>query len=310
MGKIIYTAEEQRRMTQAMVLSLGVGFLMLLIKTYAFFLTDSAAILSDSAESIVHIFAVSFATYSMWLSHRPPDQNHIYGHDRITFFSAGFEGALIIAAALFILFQATCKIIYGFTTQNLDKGMICIAIATILNGFLGIYLIRLGRLYQSIVLEADGKHILTDCITSLGVVLALVLTRLTGWNYIDPIIALLIGVNILWTGIRLIHNSFNGLMDRTDLNLDRRIRSLLDEGCLKYEIGYHHLRHRNSGNKLLIEVHLLFPNGLSIFETHETATRIEQFISDSLTLPVEFVSHLEPKEGHDEIHCRLLGHSG
>src|ERR1700722_12285535 len=183
MGKITYTSDECRKMNRAMRLSFVIGFFMLAIKCYAYFLTGSAAILSDSAESIVHIFAVGFAAYSMWLSHKPADCDHTYGHDRITFFSAGFEGGLIIIAAIFIFYQAIQKILYGFELENLDQGMVFISIATILNGGLGFYLVHQGKRFYSLVLEADGKHILTDCITSLGVILALVLSRLTGWIY-------------------------------------------------------------------------------------------------------------------------------
>lgn len=310
MGKITYSETERRHMNRAMRLSLAVGFLMLIIKCYAFFLTGSSAIFSDAAESIVHIFAVGFAAYSMWLSHKPADRDHPYGHDRITFFSAGFEGALIMIAAIFILYQAVQKVLYGVELENLDWGMVFISSATILNGWLGLFLIRQGKKYHSLVLEADGKHILTDCITSSGVILALVLTRVTGWLYFDPIIALLIGLNILWTGIRLLHNSFNGLMDRSNLALDQQIRQVLNDATRAHEVTYHRLRHRDAGNRLMIEVHLLFPSTFSLVQAHEAATCIEQIVETRFTKPTELVTHLEPIEDHDEIHARLLGHSG
>jgi cation diffusion facilitator family transporter len=310
MGKITYTMEEKREMNRAMQLSLAAGFLMLAIKCYAYFITGSAAILSDSAESVVHVFAVGFAVYSMWLSHKPADCDHIYGHDRITFFSAGFEGGLIIVAGFFILYQAIQKIVFGFELENLNVGMVFIAIATVLNGGLGLFLLGRGRRYHSLVLEADGKHILTDCMTSLGVILALILYRITGWIYFDPLIAILIALNILWTGAQLLYNAFHGLMDRTDSTLDLRIRQLLNEAAKKYQISYHNLRHRNAGNRLMIEVHLLFPKDFSIFMAHELATYIEQEVESGFEKPTELITHLEPIEGHDEIHTRLLGHEG
>lgn len=310
MGKIIYSPEERKRMNRAMRLSLAVGFLMLVIKCYAYFLTGSTAILSDSTESVIHVFAVGFAVYSMWLSHKPADRDHTYGHDRITFFSAGFEGGMIIIAALFIIYQAIQKILYGFELENLDLGVLIIAFATALNGGLGFYLVREGKRFHSLVLEADGKHILTDCVTSLGVIIALILTYVTGWIYFDPIIALLIGLNILWTGVKLLHKAFHGLMDRTDPALDLKIRRFLTEAVKKYQVRYHNVRHRNAGNRLLIEVHLLFPNDFSISEAHEVATNIESSIEMEFEKPTELVTHLEPIEGHDEIHARLLGHEG
>ncbi|MCC5833053.1 MAG: cation transporter [Chlamydiales bacterium] len=305
-----YSPSERTRMNKAMRLSLAIGFFMLGIKSYAYFLTGSAAILSDAAESVVHVFAVGFAAYSMWLSHKPADEDHTYGHDRITFFSAGFEGALIMIAALFILYQALKKIVYGFELENLDEGMLFISIATILNGGLGLYLMRLGGKYHSLVLEADGKHILTDCLTSLGVIFALILTRLTGWIYFDPILALLIGLNILWTGWRLIYSSFHGLMDRVDPSQDAQIRSLLEQETSKRGVRFHHLRHRNAGNRLIIEVHLLFSCELAICKAHELATQIERAVNENFEQPTELITHLEPLEGHDEIHNRLLGHEG
>jgi cation diffusion facilitator family transporter len=297
-------------MNRSMRLSLAVGFFMLIIKCYAYFLTGSTAILSDSAESVVHVFAVGFAAFSMWLSHKPADENHTYGHDRITFFSAGFEGALIMIAAIFILHQSIHKILFGFELENLNAGMLFICLATVLNGGLGFYLIAQGKRFHSIVLEADGKHILTDCVTSLGVLLALLLYRLTGWIYFDPLIALLVGLNILWTGLKLLHRAFHGLMDRSDAAFDRHLRESLNMAVKKYAVHYHNLRHRNAGNRLMIEVHLQFPNDYSIAQAHELATRIEHEIENGFEKPTECVTHLEPIEGHDEIHTRLLGHEG
>ncbi|MFZ0565792.1 MAG: cation diffusion facilitator family transporter [Chlamydiales bacterium] len=310
MGEIVYTPEECRQMNRSMRLSFFVGVLMLFLKTYAYFITGSAAILSDAAESVVHVFAVGFAVYSMWLSHKPADVDHTYGHDRIAFFSSGFEGGLIIIAAFYILYQALQKVIFGFELENLDKGMLFVSLATALNGVLGLYLIQRGKQYHSIVLEADGKHILADCLTSLGVIIALILTRLTGWIYFDPLLAFIVGLNILWTGGRLIYSSVQGLMDRSDPKLDKQIRHLLDQETEILNLQYHHLRHRNAGNRLLIEVHLLFPCDLPIAKAHELATHIEQRIETTFQQPIELVTHLEPLEGHDEIHTALLGREG
>lgn len=310
MKRTIYSVEAMRRMNRAMRLSFSVGVLMLLIKFYAYMLTGSAAIFSDLAEAVVHVFAVGFAAYSMWLSHKPADADHRYGHDRITFFSAGFEGALIMIAAIFILYQAIQKMIYGFALENIDMGMLFISIATATNGILGLYLMRQGKRFHSMVLEADGKHILTDCVTSLGVIIALILTQVTGWIYFDPLIALLIGCNILWTGSRLIYSSFQGLMDRADPKEGERIQRLLEETTSVHDILFHELRYRNAGNRLLIEVHLMFPYDFSIAQAHEIATAIEKKVETSFDKPTELITHLEPIEGHDEIHSRVLGREG
>jgi cation diffusion facilitator family transporter len=309
-SKTIFSKNDIKQMNNAMQLSLFIGFFMLLLKSYAYWITGSSAIMSDAAESIVHILAVSFAVFSMWLSLKPADRNHPYGHDRIAFFSAGFEGALIIIAAVFILFQSVQKFIYGVKIDNIDLGMIFVAIATILNGFLGFYLIKKGKYFHSLVLEADGKHILTDCLTSLGVILALVITRLTGWLFMDPLIAFIIGLNILWTGGKLIHNSIKGLMDQTDPQLNHQIERYLVEETAQFGVQFHHVRHRNAGHRLLIEVHLLFPDRLAIVDAHEIATKIERNLGSRFSQPTEIVTHLEPLEGHDEVHQTVLGREG
>lgn len=283
---------------------------MLVMKTYAYMITGSAAILSDAAESVVHVFAVGFAAYSMWLSLKPADRDHTYGHDRIAFFSAGFEGALIMLAACYIIFEGIHKLIFGFELENIDLGMLYICLATAINGILGFYLVYQGKKYYSLVLEADGKHILTDCLTSLGVITALVLTRVTGWMAIDPIIAIMIGINILWTGVKLIRNAIRGLMDEADPKMDKKITKILERLTAECHATYHNLRHRNAGNRLMIEVHLLFPDRCTISEAHRMATQMEREIEEHFEIPVEFISHLEPFEGHDAIHSELLGRPG
>ncbi|MCB1181175.1 MAG: cation transporter [Chlamydiia bacterium] len=305
-----YTLSDKKKMNRAMRISFCVGIFMLVMKTYAYFITDSSAILSDAAESIVHVFAVGFAVYSMWLSLKPADRDHAYGHDRIAFFSAGFEGALILIAAIFIVYQAIFKLIHGIELKHIDLGMLFVVVATTLNGFLGIYLVLRGKKYCSLVLEADGKHILTDCFTSLGVIIALVLTRLTGWLILDPLIAIAIGLNILWTGTKLIRNAVSGLMDRIDPILVKKLERLLTSLSVEFRIEFHRLRYRNGGNRLLIETHLLFPKTLSISEAHEVATKIEKRLEEAIEDPLEFITHLEPIEGHDEIHTKLLGRAG
>lgn len=308
--KDCFTQQNQQKLLGPMRLSLAVGCLMLVLKCSAYVLTGSAAILSDAAESIVHVFAVGFAAYSLKLSLKPADKDHPYGHDRVAFFSAGLEGALITLAAIFIAVEATKKLFSGVELEHLDLGMLFVSIATALNGFLGTYLVRRGRKYHSLVLEADGKHILTDCLTSLGVIIALVLTWLTGLLILDPLIALLIAGNILWTGFRLMREAVQGLMDQAEPELEGKIRSILSAQTEALGIDYHHLRYRNAGTRLLIEAHLLFPDELTLTQAHELATRLEKRVEGALEKPAELITHLEPRHSHDEIHNRLLGRQG
>jgi cation diffusion facilitator family transporter len=288
----------------AMRWSLGIGLIMFCMKIYAFYITQSAAILSDAAESVVHVFAVAFAAYSLWLSTKPADQTHLYGHDRISFFSAGFEGAMIVMAAIYIIYESVMKWIRGLYLENIEAGTAFIVIATVVNGLLGWYLVRKGKKNNSIILIANGKHVLTDSWTSLGVIVGLVLTMITGWLPFDPIVAILVAGNILWSGGKLMRQSIGGLMDEADPEVHQKITSILEQEASKYSIVYHDVRHRNAGNKLHIEFHLLFHKELTIYEAHEKATLIEQVIARSFPVVTEITTHLEPIEGHNEVHMR------
>lgn len=293
-----------------MRLSLVIGVMMLFMKVYAYWLTGSAAILSDAAESVVHIFAISFAAYSLWLSMKPADESHLYGHDRISFFSAGFEGAMIILAAFYIMVESIIKWFSGLTLENINEGIIFTIFATVINGALGFFLLVRGKKNHSLILEANGKHVLTDSWTSLGVIVGLLLTKWTGWLPFDPIVALIVAGNILWTGGKLIRQSVGGLMDEADKEAHAKLLQILSEQTQKFNIGFHHLRHRNAGNKLHIEFHLLFPDNATIAETHRKATLIEQEIRRTFPIHVEILSHLEPMESHDAVHAELLNTKG
>jgi len=295
-------ATNPKDMNFSMRLSFLVGLFMLLIKTYAYYITGSTAILSDAAESVIHVFAVGFAAYSMWLSLKPADQNHLYGHDKVGFFSAGFEGAMIIIASLFICYESAHKIMYGVVLENVDSGVLFIVLAIVINLLLSLFLIRKGKKYKSIILEANGKHILTDCWTSCGVVVALILVKLTGVLLFDPIIAILIAINILWTGYGLIKKSVKGLMDGADIELHKKIEEIIREYTQLHHLQFHHLRDRASGYNIFIEFHLLFPSDISLKNAHEKASELEAILKKSIDRKTEIITHLEPSEHHDEIH--------
>ncbi len=293
-------------MNRAMRISFTTGIILLIIKTYAYLITGSSAILSDCSESVIHVFAVGFATYSMWLSHQPADKNHQYGHDKISFFSAGFEGAMIAFAALYILYESTLQLIHGVTLTNLSDGIFFIAAATLVNGLLGSWLLMKGKRYQSIILSANGKHLLTDCVTSSAVVLGLFAVNATDMLWLDPIIAIGAACNILYSGIKLVKVSIGGLMDESDETVDRELRSLLSSITDKKGLSYHCLRHRRSGRTIFIEFHLLFPDEAPLMEAHEAATEIESKIKNKLqNYTLDITTHLEPKEHHDQTHIKF-----
>jgi cation diffusion facilitator family transporter len=301
-----YSDSEIRYMRRSMSISLGVGISMLLMKSYAYAITGSAAILSDAAESIVHVLAVLFAAYSLKLSVKPADKSHMYGHDRIGFFSAGFEGAMIIIAAIYIIYEAVHKWLLGLQLEALGQGTLFTAAATMINAVLGWYLVRQGRKFHSLVLVANGRHVLTDSWTSLGVIIALLLILFTGWLPFDPVIAIAVAFNILWTGGKLMRQSIGGLMDEADPEADATLREVLIQEARRHNVQFHGLRHRNAGSRLLIEVHLLFPDTVSLTEAHEKATLIEKAVASRFNQPTQVITHLEPLEGHDEFHERLL----
>lgn len=290
----------------AMRWSLVIGVSMFFMKIYAFYITQSAAILSDAAESVVHVLAVSFAAYSLWLSTKPADNTHLYGHDRISFFSAGFEGAMIVMAAIYIIYESIMKWIHGLFLENIETGTFFIVAATIINGLLGWYLVRKGKKNNSLILVANGKHVLTDSWTSFGVIAGLLLTMATGWLPFDPIVAILVALNILWSGGKLMRQSIGGLMDEADPAVHDKITAILEKETKKNSIFFHDVRHRNAGNKLHIEFHLLFHKDMTIAEAHEKATLIEQVIAKSLPIVTEITTHLEPIEGHNEVHMTWM----
>ena len=274
-------------------------------KTYAAMITGSSAILSDAAESVVHIVAVAFAAFSLSLSLKPADLNHPYGHDKISFFSAGWEGMMIVLAAAYIIYEAISRWIAGPELHNLDTGTIFVAAAALINAGLGAYLVWQGKRYSSLILVANGKHVLTDVWTSLGVIAGLLLTIWTGWLTFDPILAILVALNIVWSGGKLIRQSVGGLMDEGNPELEQRLRSILDDETAKRGLRYHELRYRSTGTSMWVDFHLLFPKGSFIEDAHWKATEIEAAIKSSLTTPVTIVSHLEPIEGHDQTHQEL-----
>lgn len=293
---------DQKNMKNAMRLSFLIGILMLFIKGYAYYITKSVAIFSDAAETIIHVIAVGFAYYSMRLSLKPPDANHLYGHDKINFFSAGFEGAMIIIAALLIIYESIDKFINGLEIAQIDTGIIFIFLATCINALLSFYLMMKGKKYKSIILEANGHHIFTDCITSIAVIFALILVKLTGIIYFDPIMALLAAGNILYIGSKLIKKSVNGLMDHANPYLNKKIKELIDDATKEQQVDYHNLKHRMTGYKLNIEFHILFPKEISLKDAHEIASKIESYVKEQLEMQTDIVTHLEPKKEHDKIH--------
>lgn len=286
----------------AMRLSLWVGIALMLGKTAAWWVTGSAAILSDASESVIHIIAVGFAAWSLKLSQSPASARYPFGLERISFFSAGFEGAMIVVAALLIIFEAARDLIRGPELQQIGLGTLAVAAAAAVNGLLGWHLIRTGKRTRSLILEANGQHVLTDCWTSAGVIVGLLLVLATGWTPFDPICAIVVALNILYSGAGLMLRSVRGLMDYADPATESRLRECLDTTTQAEGIAWHGLRFRETGGRLEVHVHLLFPWRKPLGEAHGAATRVEAAIAAAFSEPVDTVTHLEALEDHDGVH--------
>jgi cation diffusion facilitator family transporter len=286
----------------AMRLSLVFGLAMLICKATAYFMTHSAAIFSDAAESVIHVIAVGFAAFSLRLSTKPASSHFLYGYERIAFFSAGFEGAMIVVAAIAILVESVRRWLAGLQLENLGTGVLLILMAGILNAGLGYYILRVGRRTNSLILEANSKHVLTDSLTSFGVVAGLGLVLLTGWKPFDPLVAIAVAANILWSGGLLVWRSAVGLLDYSDPKAGRKIRDKLDTICSELAIQYHGVRFRATGYRQIIEVHLLFPRLTSVSDAHRLATILEERLPAELGTPAEVITHLESLEDHADVH--------
>jgi len=287
---------------RAIRISMAVGVAMVLLKFGAFGLTGSTAILSDALETVVHVFAVGFALFSIHFSLKPPDREHPYGHAKIHFFSAGFEGAMIIVAALFIYYEAITRWIAGIQLENLGLGLGLTFITVLINGGLGYYLIRTGKKENSLTLVANGKHVLTDCWTSVGVLVGLGLAHFTGLLFWDPLLALIVASNILVTGYSLLRQSFAGLLDRADPEIEKRLITLLDDAKTEFAMDWHNLRHRNLGDGHWVDLHLQFDDDMNLREAHRRATAIENRIREDLHSTAKVTTHLEPVRDHDHMH--------
>ena len=291
------------RMT-AICMSLLIAILLMAAKFYTYHLTNSSAVLSDALESIINVVAAAFAVGSIWMAARPPDSDHPYGHGKIEYFSAGFEGALIIFAAIGIFKTGISHLLMPVPLSNLQAGLAILVVAAVVSLLLGVGLIRVGNRVQSLTLIADGKHVLTDVYTSVGVVAGLVLVHWTGWLWLDGAIACLIGINILFTGMRLVGQSFAALMDASDPRLLDEITRLLDDHRNPAWIDIHQLRAWRSGHFVHIDLHLVLPRNYLLDDAHEQAKALEQLLIDHFEGNADILVHMDPCEPEECPVCR------
>ena len=278
----------------AITLSLLVGVVLMAAKFYAYGITGSSAILSDALESIINVVASAFALFSVVTAARPPDDDHPYGHGKIEFFSAGFEGALITIAAIGIFIAGWEHLFSPRPLPQLQNGLLLLFIAAGINLALGLFLVRVGRRTDSLILVADGRHVLTDVYTSGGVLLGLLLVHFSGWLWIDGAIACVVGAQILTTGIALVRHSFSGLMDASDPQVIARVTRLIAQNRKETWINVHRLRAWRSGNLVHIDFHLVMPRDFSLAQAHGEVKELEQIIISDFQGRASVLIHMDP----------------
>jgi cation diffusion facilitator family transporter len=275
--------------------SIAVGVLVLALKYAAYRLTGSVALYSDALESVINVAAAGAAFLALRVSAKPADADHPYGHHKAEYFSAVLEGVLIVLAALAILREAYLGYLDPRPLDAPATGLAVNALASALNGAWSWFLIRNGRRWRSPALIADGKHLLTDVVTSGGVLVGVGLVAATGWLVLDPALAALVGVNILWSGWGLVRSSVGGLMDEAvPTELLARIKALIaehGEGALEA----HDVRTRHAGRSTFIDFHLVVPGEMQVSEAHAICDRIEAVLREDVEGAV-VVIHVEPKE--------------
>jgi len=278
----------------AISLSFAVGAVLMAFKFYVYAITQSAAVLSDALESIINVVASGLALVAIVVAAKPPDESHPYGHGKIEYFSAGFEGALIILAAFGIFKTGWAHLFHPRAIPELEKGLWILFGVSVVNLLLGLGLIRVGKKTDSITLIADGKHVLTDVYTSGGVLVGLFLVHETGLLWLDGGIAFLVGVNILFLGWRLIRQSFSGLMDTADAAMLKEIARLIHERRKDLWIDIHELRAFRSGAFVHIDLHLILPRDLSLEESHKEAKDLEKLIVEHFGGRASVLIHTDP----------------
>lgn len=276
-------------------LSVTAALVTMAIKGIAFLVTHSVGLLSDALESIVNLTAALVAVRVLNEIRKPPDKEHTYGHAKAEYFSSLFEGLLIGVAAISIVYAAVQRLLNPEEIQEISLGLTLALLASVFNLYVARLLIRRGREHKSITLEADGQHLMTDVWTSLGVLTGVGAVSITGWQVLDPLIAILVASRIGWTGIRLTQRSIQGLMDTSLPESElQKITEILDQYRSK-DVRFHALRTRQAGAHSFISLHVITPGKWSVREGHDLLESIEKDIQKAVPLASVF-THLEPME--------------
>lgn len=288
-------APATRSLTRFAWLSIAAALTTIGLKTGAYLLTGSVGLLSDALESLVNLVAALMTLVMLGVAARPPDEEHAYGYGKAEYFSSGAEGALILLAAAGIAWTATERLLAPRPIEQAGLGLAVSVVASLVNLGVARVLLRAGRRHQSIALESDAHHLMTDVWTSAGVVVAVGLVALTGWQRLDPLVALAVAANIVWTGVKIVRRSALGLLDRALAPAEQAaLREVLDRHACA-EVQFHALRTRQAGARRFVSVHVLVPGAWTVARGHALADAIEQEVR--AVLPnATMETHLEALE--------------
>jgi cation diffusion facilitator family transporter len=299
---------QKKSLAPIMWFSIAASILTICLKSAAYFTTGSVGFMSDAMESLINLIAGIIAFISLTIAARPADAKHPFGHDKAEYFSSIIEGLLIVIAAFGIIYTAVNRIYHPQPLEELNIGMALSILATLINLATSRILLHYGKKHNSITLEADAHHLMTDVWTTVGIIIGIVMVKITNWQILDPIMAIAVGISIIYTGSKLIVRSTDGLMDTKISEKElTRIKQILDNHN-KDGIEYHALYTRQAASKKFICFHLLFPGHYTIFEAHEITKLVEADISVEFPHSDIFI-HIEPlndPDAFDDILCKRV----
>jgi cation diffusion facilitator family transporter len=296
---LVHTSDtQQKSRLWAAAISFVVGTVLMLLKFYAYRVTHSTAILSDALESIINVVTAGFSFFAIKAAQAPPDKAHPYGHGKIEFVTAVFTGGLITMAAGMIGYEAVQALVQHRVPHSLQDGLWIIGGAGVINALLGVFLLLRGRATKSIALVADGKHVLTDFVTSAGLIIGIALVQWTDLLWLDPVIALVMAAILAGTGIPLLKNAINGLIDAADDQLLQKISDSLERNRTEAVIGIHQMRAMRNGRSIHIDGHIVLPEYWTVQEAHDHTEKFEQRILTENDLDGEIEFHVDP--------CRMV----
>ncbi|MCS6974893.1 MAG: cation diffusion facilitator family transporter [Cyclobacteriaceae bacterium] len=276
--------------------------LLMIFKVAAYFITQSVSILTDALESTVNVVAGLVSLYSVYLAALPRDMNHPYGHGKAEFLSAALEGGLIILAGLFILIEAIRNLIYPTPLQQLTAGMILIGITAVVNAAIGMWCLRVARRTKSLAVEASGRHLLSDTLSTLAVIIGLMLIMITSLQWIDRVVALIFSVVIMVSGYRILRKSLAGIMDEQDMEVLHRLAEVLNKNRSENWIDLHKVRVIKYGSALHVDAHLTLPWYFNVQQSHEEVERLNAIVQQHFGDALEMYIH---NDACQEFSCRI-----